>query len=49
MRAQGAPEIRYGRERLGARPSLTDALQAATAARRECGALAEAPANGRLP
>ena len=32
-----------------ARPALTDARQAATAARRECGALAEAPAAGRLP
>ena len=32
-----------------ARPTLTDARPAATAARRECGALAEAPAAGRLP
>jgi len=28
---------------------LTDARQAATAARRECGAPAQAPAAGRLP
>ena len=35
--------------RARARPSLTDARQAATAARRSCGALAEAPAAGRLP
>ena len=32
-----------------ARPSLTDARQAATAARRESGAPAQAPAAGRLP
>ena len=32
-----------------ARPSVTDSRQAATAARRSCGALAEAPAGGRLP
>ena len=32
-----------------ASPSLTDWRQAATAARRSCGALAEAPAAGRLP
>ena len=32
-----------------ASPSLTDSRQAATAARRFCGALAEAPAAGRLP
>jgi len=31
------------------RPFLTDEQQAATAARRSCGALAEAPAKGRLP
>ena len=32
-----------------ARPSLTGALQAATAARRVSGALVEAPVAGRLP
>ena len=32
-----------------ARPTLTDARQAATAARRVSGVLAEAPAAGRLP
>ena len=32
-----------------ASPSLTDSRQAAIAARRSCGALAEAPAAGRLP
>ena len=32
-----------------ARPTITDAQQAATAARRECGAPAQAPAAGRLP
>ena len=35
--------------RLRACPTLTDTRQAATAARRECGALAEASAVGRLP
>ena len=34
---------------LRARPSWTDARQAATVARRECGAPAQAPAAGRLP
>ena len=35
--------------KLRARPTLADARQAATAARRASGALAEAPAAGRLP
>ena len=42
---ESAPDERQAR----ARPSLADARQAATAARRPCGALAQAPAAGRLP
>ena len=37
------------RHAVRASPSLTGSRQAATAARRPCGALAEAPAAGRLP
>ena len=37
------------RQRIRACPTLSDTRQAATAARRSCGALAEAPAAGRLP
>ena len=45
------PTLSSGEEHPGTRehPTLTDARQAATAARRVSGALAEAPAVGRLP
>ena len=46
---RAAPPPGPRRRRVRARPFLTDARQAATAARRPCGALAEAPAAGRLP
>ena len=45
----GAGHRRAPHRRDRARPSLTGARQAATAARRLCGAPAQAPAEGRLP